>query len=305
MYRKRTDLAIEERELHPEKRAKDGLAEETREENGVRITTLSVAPGEGEKRAKRRAGTYITLEVGGVAGGEDAQAQKAAAEVLARELQKLLPEERGCVLVVGLGNERITPDAVGPRVAEKILVTRHVRLLNGELFREAGFGETAALVPGVLGQTGIESAEIVRSVVERIRPVCVIAIDALASRRLSRLASTIQISDGGISPGSGVFNRRAPLSEETLGVRVISVGVPTVVDAATLAYDLLEEVSADEPLNGRIIEKLLSGSGKELFIAPRDCDAVTEGAARLIAEGINLALHPGMTPEELEAYGKT
>ncbi len=307
MYRKRTDLALEMRELNAEPGKQDGILTEEREENGIRVTSMRILPGEGERLSGKQPGVYITVDVGEIWHAQS-DAFGAAAEILAKELRALLPEKRGCVLVAGLGNDRITPDSIGPRVVSGVLVTRHIRILDQSLFESAGFGELAAVAPGVLGQTGIESAEIIRSVTERIRPSCVIAIDALASRRLSRLASTVQLSDTGIRPGSGVSNTRSCLSAETLGVPVISIGVPTVVDAGTLAYDLLEELAekegypADLPTFDKVVQKLLSGAGKDFFITPRDSDTVAAGAARLIAAGINLALHEGMTLEELAEY---
>ena len=313
MYQKRTDLALETRELHAKPGRQDGIEAEEREVNGIRVTTMRVRPG-GEAQANKPAGTYVTLDVGPVwAPGAQGGSMDAAASVLAEELRKLLPKEtspkgRGCVLVAGLGNDRITPDSIGPRVVSGVLVTRHIRVLDQSLFESAGFGELAAVAPGVLGQTGIESAEIIRSVVERIRPSCVIAIDALASRRLARLASTVQLSDTGICPGSGVSNTRTALSKETLGIPVISIGIPTVVDAGTLAYDLLEELAekegypADLPVFDKVVEKLLDGAGKDFFITPRDSDTIAAAAAGLIAAGINLALHDRLTPEEIQEY---
>lgn len=309
MYQKRTDLALETRELHAKPGKPDGIQTEEREEKGVHVTSMRVLPGGEAQAGGKPAGTYVTVEIGDVwrlGAQEDAFVD--AASVLAKELQRLLPKERGCVLVAGLGNDRITADSIGPRVAGSVLVTRHIRVLDRSLFESAGFGELAAVAPGVLGQTGIESAEIIRSVVERIRPSCVIAIDALASRRLTRLASTVQISDTGICPGSGVSNTRTALSMETLGIPVLSIGVPTVVDAGTLAYDLLEELAekegypADLPVFDKVVEKLLTGAGKDFFITPRDSDTIASGAARLIAAGINLALHDKLTPDEITGY---
>lgn len=309
MYQKRTDLALETRELHAKPGKPDGILSEEREENGVHVTTMRVLPGGEEQAGGKPAGTYITVEIGDVWNlGAQTDAFGGAASVLAKELRQLLPQERGCVLVVGLGNDRITPDSIGPRVVNGVLVTRHIRVLDQSLFESAGFGELAAVAPGVLGQTGIESAEIIRSVVERIRPSCVIAIDALASRRLSRLASTVQLSDTGICPGSGVSNTRTALSRETLGIPVLSIGVPTVVDAGTLAYDLLEELAekegypADMPMFDKVVEKLLTGAGKDFFITPRDSDTIASGASRLIAAGINLALHDRLSPDEIAEY---
>ncbi len=306
MYRKRTDLALETRELHAEKGKNDGIDVNKRQVGGMVITTMEISP-EGEAVYGKTAGRYVTLEVGAVWRAQPS-AFETAATVLAKELQTMFPEGGGCVLVAGLGNRDITADSVGPKVVESLLVTRHIKRMDKGLFAEAGFGELAALAAGVLGQTGMESAEVLAGVVEKIKPRCVIVIDALASRRLERLASTIQISDTGICPGSGVSNHRAALTRETLGVPVISVGIPTVVDAGTLAFDLLEELALQEgfrpeaPILEKIVEGLQCGSGKDFFVTPKDSDALTSKAARLISTAINLAVHEGMTLKELAEY---
>ncbi len=300
MYKKRTDLALESRELYAEKGVKDGITVTERTVGGIHITCMHITP-EGETHCGRQSGTYITVELGAVWRAK-ADAFETAASLLAEELRAMLPVGEGSVLVAGLGNEHITADSIGPRVVDRLLVTRHIKLLDKSLFGSAGFGELAAIASGVLGQTGIESAEIIKGIVERVRPRCVIAIDALASRRLARLASTVQLSDTGICPGSGVSNHRAALNKETLGVPVISIGIPTVVDAATLAFDLLEELAPDSPMTEQIVQKLQGGTGKDFFVTPRDSDAIAMGASRLIAAAINLAVHDGMTLSELNEY---
>lgn len=306
MYRKHTDLALETRELHAEKGKDDGLSVTERQVGDIRITAMEISPA-GEALYGKAAGRYVTVEVGAVWRGQ-AEAFETAAKVLAGELKKLLPTGEGCVLVAGLGNRHITPDSVGPKAAEGLLVTRHIKDLDKALFEAEGFGELAALTAGVLGQTGMESAEIIAGAVERIKPRCVIAVDALASRRLERLASTVQLSDTGICPGSGVSNHRAALNRASLGVPVISMGIPTVVDAGTLAYDLLEELaleeglSPDAPLLEKIVEGLQGGTGKNFFVSPKDSDSLAAGAAKLISSAINLAVHEGMTLSRLAEY---
>ena len=224
------------------------------------------------------------------------------ARVISDEIREMLPIGEGETLVVGLGNEEITPDSIGPRAVKKLLVTRHIKGIDPVLYDDAGFGNVAAIVPGVLGQTGIESAEIIKSVCDSIKPKCVVVIDSLASRRLARLATTVQISNGGISPGSGVSNKRAELSDRTLGVPVISIGVPTVVDAATLAYDLLEEHKGqpDEEF-AEIIERVLAGDGKNMFVTPKDNDVIAIETAKLLSTAINLALH-NISVEEINDF---
>ena len=185
------------------------------------------------------------------------------------------------MLVVGLGNRAMTPDAIGPESVEHLLVTRHLRTLP--LF--ASFAEVSAIVPNVLGKTGLEAAEVVQGAVERVRPDAVIAIDALASQRLGRVCTTVQLSDSGIVPGSGVGNHRSALTRETLGIPVLAVGVPTVVDAATLVCDVLEEAGAPTLSPAAI-------RGHEgVTVTPRDIDAQVGLLARVVGFGVSLALH--------------
>lgn len=295
MYKKRTDLAIESRELHAPKGEPDGITVTERTYGEIRVTNMRVTK-EGEQHCGRPSGTYVTAEIGAVWRAQP-DAFETAANVLADEIRQMLPAGDGCVLVAGLGNEHITADSIGPRAVDRLLVTRHIKTLDASLFSAAGFGELSAVAAGVLGQTGIESAEIIKGAVSYVKPRCVIAIDALASRRLARLANTVQLSDTGICPGSGVSNHRTALNQKTLGVPVLSIGVPTVVDARTLAYDLLEETT---PHAEEIVAKLQNG--KDFFVTPRDSDALAAGASRLIAAAINLAVHDGMTLQELNEY---
>lgn len=287
MFQKRTDLALEIHELHGEK---SGISVEETEKNGLTVTTATIKSGEGEKLSGKNAGKYITVDIGNLRRAEKNVFENIA-KTVANEIKTLVSSKKGCVLVAGLGNENITPDSIGPKTVKKLLVTRHIETIDSALFKSAGFGCVAAISPGVLGQTGIESAEIIKSVCENIKPSCVIIVDSLASRRLNRLATTVQLSDGGISPGSGVANKRAELSERTLGVPVVSIGVPTVVDAATLAFDLLEEhLGADEDFASEI-EQLLVGEGKNMFVTPKENDIIAEETAKLLSASINIALH--------------
>ena len=288
MLQKRTDLALEVHELHGER---SGIIVEESVKNGITVTTAAVTTDEGERLSGKPKGKYITLDVGKVWMLEPSRFELVCLSVAA-ELEMLIPHGEGCVLVVGLGNEQITPDSLGPRAVKKLLVTRHIKNMDSNLFNSAGFGCLSAISPGVLGQTGIETAEIVKNLVQEIKPKCVILIDALASRRLNRLATTVQLSDTGISPGSGVSNKRAELSEKTLGVPVVSLGVPTVVDAATLAYDILEEHNGTEDQAfAQVVEKIMSGEGKNMFVTPKDNDIIAQKTALLLANAINMAVH--------------
>ncbi len=298
MFEKRTDLALEVHELRGEE---SGITVKEYTKNGYKVTLAEVLSGKGEQVSGKHAGKYITIEMGKI-WRNDKTVFEQVANVLADEIKMLLPKDDGCILVAGLGNEEITPDSLGPRVVKKLLVTRHIQSIDRQLFEDAGFGSVAAISPGVLGQTGIESSEIIKSVCKSINPKCVIVIDSLASRRLNRLASTVQISDGGISPGSGVSNRRPELNEEVLGSPVISIGVPTVVDAATLAYDLLEEHYGKEDKGfEQVIERVLVGSGKDMFVTPKENDVIARETAKLLASAINIAIHE-MEMKEISDY---
>lgn len=313
--RRRTDLALEAHEINSEKGRADGVIVKENEIDGVMVTTAEVKEGEGEKLTGKPAGIYTTIDIGKVWQFGSEQFNKTAT-VLSGEINKLLPQldNEKCVLIAGLGNEDITPDSIGPKVTEKLIVTRHIRLLNPELYESVGFGSLAAISPGVLGQTGIESAEIIKSIIDKISPVCVIIIDALASRRLSRLATTVQLCDTGIRPGAGVANNRTEMNSASLGVPVVSIGVPTVVDAATLAYDLLEEMVSSSDIKSdsgscnfdemydKIIDKLMSGSGRSMFITPKENDVITREAARLISTAINLSLHKEIDIKDMGEY---
>ena len=292
MRTRRTDLAMEARELWQESAgemtALSGVEARDECRDGIPVNTVRILDQEGERALGKPRGTYVTLTVEGlVARREDIfrRAVRAVAGAL-WELGRELPP-RGLILVVGLGNRDITPDAVGPKVHDQMLVTRHLLRQMPEQF--GGLRPVASVAAEVLGTTGVESGELVRAVCDAIRPAGVVAVDALASRSLKRLCSTIQLSDTGITPGSGVGNHRMGLNRESLGVPVLAVGVPTVVDGATLAADLLgaEELPRLE-------------AGRELLVTPKDIDSQVSDLARVIGYGINLALQPELTLEELE-----
>lgn len=212
--------------------------------------------------------------------------------VLKEELEAMLPEGKGTILVAALGNRAITPDALGPLVHQRLLITRHLAAGAPELF--ASLRSVAAVSAGVLGTTGVESRELIRAAVELVKPVCVIAVDALAARSAKRLCAAVQLTDAGIAPGSGVGNHRPALNEESLGVKVIGVGVPTVVDAKTLALDILEEAGMPAA------EETLAGVGQALFVTPRDIDEKVALCAKVVGYAINLAAQREMKLEELQ-----
>lgn len=288
---KRTDLALENVEMQPKKQT-DGVRSLMQKQNGVRVSAITIFNEAGARALGKPQGNYVTLELPDRL--ESPATRETARDILSQQLQRMLPE-RGTVLVVGLGNENITPDALGPKCVSLLFATRHI---IGEVAKQAGLGTlraVAAIAPGVLGQTGIETAEIIESLVQRVQPQAVLVIDALASCRLTRLGTTIQLTDTGIAPGSGVGNRRVELSARTLGVPVIAIGIPTVVDATTLALDVLQANGLDAP-SGQPLEQ----SGERLMmVTPKEVDLMIDRAAETLAMGINHALQPELSEEEL------
>ena len=292
MTMRRTDLALEARELWQESAGETtklpGVEARDGEREGLPVTTVDILDQEGEKALGKPKGRYVTLTLEGLASREgDIFAR--SIQALAAELSLLLKDipPQGLVLVAGLGNRAITPDAIGPRVHDCTLVTRH---LVGRMPEQFGHLRPVASVSAeVMGSTGLESQELVASVCQSIRPCCVIAVDALASRSLDRLCRTVQLADTGISPGSGVGNHRAALDEESLGVPVLAIGVPTVVEGATLAADLL---GCD-----RLPQ---SAPGRDILVTPRDIDRQVADLSKILGYAISMALQPGLGLEELE-----
>lgn len=289
---RRTDLALEARELWQERTgavtALPGVEAWDALREGIPVNTVKVLDGRGEEALGKPCGSYVTLTLEGLAGREEGIFQRAVRAV-AEELSGLMKDvpENGLVLVAGLGNRAITPDAIGPKVHQNTLVTRHLVRQMPEHF--GALRPVASLAAEVMGTTGVESGELVRAVCEKIRPACVVAVDALASRSLKRLCRTVQLADTGITPGSGVGNHRMGLTRDTLGIPVIAVGVPTVVDGATLAADLLGTDDLPD-LN----------EGRDLLVTPKDIDSQVSDLSRVIGFGLSMALQPGITLEELE-----
>ena len=283
----RTDLAVEARELAGG--SVKGIDYKTYSESGLSISRLTVKTEKAKQTLGKDIGTYITVALPSLTDNFTSTDKRLAA--IGREIRRLIPVN-GLILVVGLGNEEITPDALGPKTALKVLATRHIQ---GELASSAGLDglrPVAVMNTGVTGQTGIETGEYILSVVKRIRPNAVVVIDALASRRLERLGTTLQISDAGISPGAGVGNHRTRINKDTIGVPVISVGVPTVVDVQTLAGDLLGLERQGELEN---LPKL----SRNMVVIPREIDLLTERASRLLGFALNAALQDRFSLSEL------
>ncbi len=286
----RTDLALEDTEA----RAHRPAALRTREEDGCTITTLRVGPREEAAYGKPQ-GTYLTVELPAISDHIDGN--DVYVSLVSRELRGLLPE-RGTALVAGLGNRNITPDALGPRAAESVLATRHI---TGELEKLTGhsyFRPVVTVSPNVLGNTGMEAVELLESLTERLEPSVVIVVDALAARSLGRLGCTVQLSDAGIAPGSGVGNTRPAISRQTLGAPVVAIGVPTVVDATTLAAELLEGSGLRF---GDSAARQVSPRGAQMVVTPREIDLLITRASRLVAMAINTALNPFFDAETFAA----
>ena len=287
----RTDLALEARQLWQNSAGQttklEGVRAREGERFGLPVTVVEVLDERGEKALGKGRGTYVTVELFGLARREKAVFARSV-QAVAEQLRGLLGDlgEDDCVLVAGLGNRAITPDCIGPEVCRHTLATRH---LLGQLPEQfSGFRPAAVLTPGVLGTTGMESSETVKAVCDALHPARVMAVDALACRGVERLCNTVQLTDAGIAPGSGVGNRRMALDGESLGVPVVAVGVPTVIDGATLAADL----------TGRAVPE--DAPGRELLVTPRDIDSRAADISKVIGYGIDLALQPGLKLEELE-----
>lgn len=285
----RTDLAAEAHQLWQESAGKTtrlpGVLAREEELEGFPLTRVEVLDGEGEAALGKPRGVYLTLDVSAL-WRREGDVFRRTVRAVAALLEPLLPEE-GPVLAAGLGNQAMTPDALGPRSLDHLLVTRHLGEALPQLRPVAGLGA------GVLGTTGMEVAEWVRGAAEQVGPAAVIVVDALAARDLERLCATVQIADTGLVPGSGVGNHRMALNRETLGVPVISVGVPTVVDAETIARDLLGEAGA--------VPKALNGRGRRFFVTPESIDQKIRDLSKVLGYGINLALQESLALEDLEA----
>lgn len=311
----RTDLALEAREIGHAAQDVSGLTVDVERLGPMTVTRIEVETDAAATRIGKAKGFYVTIEVPELR-QRDPELQERVAERFGEELTRFVKvPDNGVVLVIGLGNWNVTPDALGPLVVEDLFVTRHLFSLMPDIVSE-GFRPVCAVAPGVLGITGIETLEIVLGVVDRIRPHLVIAVDALAARSIDRVNTTIQIADSGIHPGTGVGNQRRALNRETLGVDVIAIGVPTVVDAATIASDamdiLLNELEDKVPGNGAgkilnqftydqkraLVADVLQPLGNNLIVTPKEIDEFVEDAARVVAMGLNVALHPAMTMED-------
>jgi len=303
-----TDLALEARDLVRGATGQEiaGVIEEKETFPHGSITIIKIEDEAAEKVMGKPRGTYITIEAPELK-YKSPEVQLSVAEALAQQLSKLLQlTGQETALIIGLGNWQATPDALGPSVVKYTLVTRHLFKHMPDAVQN--YLSVCAIAPGGLGITGIETAEIIRGVVEKVQPNLIIAIDALAAASINRLGTTIQISDTGIAPGSGVNNRRAEINFQTMGVPVIAIGVPTVVNASVIGRAVLETY-ANKFSGGKqrpvyiqeTIADVLEPFQGSLVVTPREIDDLIENASRTINRGITMALHPRVPREELEA----
>lgn len=290
-YQVRTDLALEVRESFTEDNVElrgVRINEEVDEKNEIYITTVVIETENGARAMGKPVGTYITLEVPNMPFEEEGY-HREISEKISFYVRKLLGEGRKQILAVGLGNREVTPDALGPNVIQNLQITRHLVNEYGEDYIKKDACLISAIVPGVMAQTGMETVEILKGIVEETAPQVVIVIDALAARSTKRLNRTIQITDTGINPGSGVGNHRHGINEEELGVPVIAIGVPTVVDAATIVNDSIGQFLEQEDCQQEWREKI-SPHLNTMFVTPKDIDETIKKVSFTISEGLNMAL---------------
>lgn len=311
MYNFRTDLASERRDIYKKANGLEneiqGIESQKEEiDENLSVERVKIISEEGEKAIGKPKGSYITIDIKKLKIAQDEEIEKAA-NTLSNELKQILDnhiDKQGEVLVVGLGNIYVTPDSLGPKVINEIEVTRHIINYLPQ-YVEEGTRMVSAISPGVLGTTGIETVEILKGIVDNINPKLIIVIDALASRSIERISSTIQISDTGIVPGAGVGNTRAEISEATLGIPVIAIGIPTVVETAVLVNDSLdlfitklqEEAKSNEYLNTikeqdnyAEIKEALNPNDYNMIVTPKEIDELIENMAEIVSGGINMAM---------------
>ncbi len=319
-----TDLALEAHEMLTTTEELEGvkLTVDSTENEEIKVVSVEISTEEGAKKMGKPIGNYITVE-SQLMKANHPKTHEQITKILSNKLAMLHNlDEDSVILIVGLGNRNVTPDALGPKVISKVIVTRHLvseKILPEEIVKDVR--QVCAVSPGVLGTTGIETCEIVKGIVDKIKPDLVIAIDALAARATSRINATIQIADTGINPGSGLGNKRKAINEETLGVKVIAIGVPTVVDAATLVndtldklidtlleeagegsafYKMLKNLEAQDKYN--LIVNILEPYVGNMFVTPKEVDDVVVRLSNIIANSLNIALQPNINNSNIKKY---
>lgn len=323
----RTDLALEAKEIYENESGSDieGIKIDERFTNDIKITDVKVTNEIGERKIGKPKGSYITVDIPKYM-HYDGKLRNKLSSVVGEELKNMINslnrkiDKSMTILVVGLGNWNITPDSLGPKVVSKLMITRHLKQLVPDKIDER-IRPVCAVAPGVLGITGIESSEIIRGIVDKIKPNLILCIDALASRKVDRVNSTVQISNTGISPGSGVANRRMELTEKTLGVPVMAIGVPTVVDAATMANDTIDLVlnemlskstkgkdfykmlkSIDREEKRNLILEVLNPYSENIMVTPKDVDLVIESISKMLSSAVNIAFQPELNLDEINSF---
>lgn len=321
----RTDLALEAKEIYQEKHRKekdiDGIEVINEIDNDIKVTTVKVKDENGARKIGKPKGNYVTIDIPEFT-AYDGETMDRVSQVVSEILGRMINiNVEKTALVVGLGNWKVTPDALGPKVTEGIMVTRHLKTVMPEIMDDS-VRPVCSIAPGVLGITGVETVEIIKGTVERVKPDVVICIDALAARRVERVNTTIQIGDTGISPGAGVGNNRKQINEDNLGVKVIAIGVPTVVDAVTIANDTIDMVvdslmknsssgndfykmlgSLDKNEKSSLIREVLSSKSLgEMIVTPKDIDLIINSLAKIISNGINMAVQPNMDMEDINKF---
>lgn len=317
----RTDLAMEACELlkSKEENVVDGIKSSTKSKKDIEITFVEIYNEKGSKAVGKPLGKYITVEAPKIRVNDIDVKERVIKETADMLALLIKPNRYKNILIAGLGNRFITPDSLGPKVISKVLVTRHIKDTLPENIDD-NVASVAAIAPGVMGITGIETGEILAGIVDKIKPDLLIAIDALAARKFSRVNSVIQMSDSGISPGSGVGNKRMVLDKKSIGIPVIAIGVPTVVDAATLVndtmdrilegmasasdnktfYEMLGDIDGEERYN--LINDLLTPYAENMFVTPKEVDSVIDRLADIISNAINIAVHPALTIDDINKY---
>ncbi|MBO5929708.1 MAG: GPR endopeptidase [Clostridia bacterium] len=320
----RTDLAIERHALLTETAQElTGVTLSDSWEDDIKTTRVTIKDKGAAQQLKKPAGTYVTLQLTDLRYMKN-ESYEAACKQIAREITAMLnpiSKKKQPVLIIGLGNRAITSDSLGPAVIDRLMITRHLFSQAPETITE-NLGSVCAIAPGVLGITGIETEEIIRGVTEKVNPCAIICVDALAARSMDRVMRTIQICDTGINPGSGVGNNRKEISQKTMGVPVLAIGVPTVVDAATITHDtlnividslldaeneqnsaffnMLKNLDSDERFS--LIQSSVSKETPNFLTTPKEIDIFINKAAEIVANGINFALHKDITFSDIQQY---